>query len=96
MAEHMDPAVQHYMSWNQDVSTRFFISFSAGKRTNLGQKGPKYSFFSSRSVENSPEKYLVVDVEKQATSITPVYFFCENYSTIQRAWSGRTVEEHIV
>lgn len=21
MAEHMDPAVQHYMSWNQDVST---------------------------------------------------------------------------
>lgn len=22
MAEHMDPAVQHYMSWNQDVSTQ--------------------------------------------------------------------------
>lgn len=25
MAEHMDPAVQHYMSWNQDVSTTHHI-----------------------------------------------------------------------
>lgn len=28
MAEHMDPAVQHYMSWNQDVSNFFFISLT--------------------------------------------------------------------
>lgn len=26
MAEHMDPAVQHYMSWNQEVS--HFLPFS--------------------------------------------------------------------
>lgn len=28
MAEHMDPAVSHYMSWNQEVSSVFYASLA--------------------------------------------------------------------